>query len=103
MFPSACGDQRVDLALEEAGLTPVPAESTLPVGCLEHTRGGCLRDESPVAWDEMDSLLSSLLELLLRWLQAAGRLERAGQSIRWDTSLLDPHANKCPKIIHRND
>lgn len=73
-FPSGCGDQRVGLALGEAGLTPAPAESTLPVQCLGHTQGGCLGDESPVAWDGMDSLLI-LLELLLRWLQG----EEAGE------------------------
>lgn len=74
MFPSGCGDQRVDLALEEAGLTPALAESTLPLRCLGHTQGGCLGDESPVAWDEMDSLLSSPLVGVTAGV-AAGRRE----------------------------
>lgn len=90
------------MTLEEAGLTPAPAESTLPLGCLGHTP----------AWEMNHLLLGmkwvlfsllSLLELLLRWLQAGERLESSEQSICWDTSLLDPHANKCPKSIHRNN
>lgn len=56
MLPSGCGG---DLAWEEAGLTPSLAESTLPEGCLGHSQGGCLGDESPVAWDELSSLFSA--------------------------------------------
>jgi len=48
VFPAGYGDPRVDLALEEAGLTPGLAESTLPVRCLGDTQGAWLRDESPV-------------------------------------------------------
>lgn len=57
---------KADLALEEAGLTPGPAESTLLVGWLGDMQGACLRDESPVAGDEERSLLYGLQEILLR-------------------------------------
>lgn len=80
-FPAGCSDPRVDLALEEAGLTPGLAAPRLLVGCLGDTQGAWLRDESPVALDEIDFRLFSLQEILLRWLQPAGRLTSAVQSI----------------------
>ena len=97
MFPPGCGDPRVDLALEEAGLTPGLAESTLLLGCLGDTQGAWLRDESPVAWDEIDSLLYSLQEILLRWLQPAERLESTVQSICRGMSLVGSSHKQVPQ------
>lgn len=94
MFPSGRGDQRVDLALEEAGLTPALAESTLPVRCLGHTQGGCLGDESPVAWVEMDPLLSPQLAGVTAEV-AAGRRE-AGEC---RAEHLMGHTHPCWMIL----
>lgn len=81
VFPAGCSDQRVDLALEEAGLTPRFAECTLPLGRLGDTQGAWLRDESPVAWDGTDSPLCCLQELLLRRLQPAETREHSANHL----------------------
>lgn len=72
VIPDGCGDQRVDLALEEAGLTPGLAESTLLVGSPGDTQGAWLRDESPVAWDETDSLHPQLAGGIAEMAAASG-------------------------------
>lgn len=99
-FPSGCGDQRAGVALEEAGLTPALAESTLPLQCLD--------THKEAAWD-MNHLLLGMKRILFSscWSYCLGGCREKGgwraRSICWDTSRLDPYANKCPKSIHRTN
>lgn len=76
---------KADLALEEAGLTPGPAESTLLVGWLGDTQGACLRDESPVGGDEGRSLAGDPAETGQR-----ARYRASGMRIFTQTSTPKP-------------